>query len=117
VLLPPGDKEYYMLNNPSDRFILLDAKQVRPLKINTSPRYLQSVALRHVYYQHLQSPYKLSGDDSSAHGIERSNHGLAHAARQGRNIDDVLPFMIEHVAIPELKAMYEQINSSDLKDL
>jgi hypothetical protein len=124
ILLQPSNVQYAILAEEKP-FILLDAKAVVPLNINTDDRYMVQHALRHIF-PIVSQEYKDSkiGDldhqkimDINHPPIQRPNHGAAHAARKIRNLRDIFEYLLEQGHEEAKTCCYKILYNSHLLNL
>lgn len=105
VLQLPSDIQYTLLGEEKNNgpFIFLDAKRVSPLNTDKNDTYVLQHALRYVS-NIVKNEFKDSKPDDEDHQlsvsgynvVQRPNHGLAHAARQAKLINEVLNYILNY---------------------
>lgn len=129
ILAQQSAKETQIINKTGN-FLFLQTEQASAANLVPDDNYLVELALRYIYENILQFPYPKPYDQDPDCKVElqdiegkrgtvvRSNHGLAHAARQARMIEDLLPLFASHGRDDELKYYAAHIlHNPDLKNV
>lgn len=115
-LFSPASLQYTVLQPSYTPFVFLDVQEVSPLDTEKYDQHMVRHAIRCVFNQYLSKEFKKSKPDDEDHHyiltdgrvIQKPNHGLAHAIRQTRNVDDVINFFRIH-GITGAKVICERI--------